>query len=181
MAKNRNRPRHQEGPEVPLPAPRQGTEESPARVRLRQEQLHRAETRLTGLLSRLEQAEARIDEKVRDANSLAKELDRLIKSADETIVALQNAIRFIASENTAEIIQEELEKGLGELNVALKTAMEERTERIIAEFDRFRDVLHGVRDRQGKPRLGPTLEEIVSGLALEEMSKQNQARPKPSS
>lgn len=181
MAKNRNRPRHASGPEVPLPAPRAGTEESPARVRLRQEQLHRAETRLTGLLSRLEQAEARIDKKARDANSMAKELDRLIKSADETIMALQNAIRFIASENTAEIIQEELEKGLGDLSQAIKQAIEDKTAQINAEFDHFRDVLHGVRDRQGKPRLGPTLTEIVSGMALEEMSKQNQARPKPSS
>lgn len=112
---------------------------------------------------------------------MAKELDRLIKSADETIMALQNAIRFIASENTAEIIQEELEKGLGDLSQAIKQAIEDKTAQINAEFDHFRDVLHGVRDRQGKPRLGPTLTEIVSGMALEEMSKQNQARPKPSS
>jgi hypothetical protein len=167
MAKGKAR--HRDRPETPLPPPRAGVEESPARVRLRQEQLHRAEVRLVGLLDRLEEVETRLGQRVRDANSLVKELNRLDREANETVLALQKAIRFLATENTAEIIQEEVALAIGEMNLAIRKAANEKAQDIKAEFDKLYEIMIHVRDAQGKKRPAnvPDLREMVAGLALD--------------
>lgn len=165
MAKGKAR--HRAQPEVPLPAPPPGQPENPARIRLRQEQLHRAEVRLGALLDRLEAAEERLDGKLRDANSLTKEFQRLNSQAEETVAALGKAIRFISQGEVAEILQEEVGLAIGNLNKALQKTMAEKATEIKAEFDKLYEIMIHVRDRHGKKKAPgePDIRDMVAGLA----------------
>lgn len=164
----KGKPRRRTQPETPIQAPQTG-EENPARSRLRQEQLHRAEVRLESLLASLETMEGRLDSKLREANSMVKEMNRLDREANESVNALRNAIRFIAAENAAEIIQSEVSLAVEQMHAAFNKAIEERTNLIRREFDKLYEIMIQVRDRNGKkmPVERPDLRDMVAGIALD--------------
>ena len=172
MAKNRDR-RNRPSPDVPRPvSPVQDPRELSTRSRLDLQQIRAAESRLMALLGRLGEVEGRLDEKIRDANSLIKSLNDINRNAGETVKAVERAIEFIAQQDVAEILQTEVAAGIAQLNIAIKTATEEKVEKIIAEFDLLRDVLHGVK---GKKTTGaPDLGEIVAGIVLDESLRRKQ-------
>lgn len=175
MAKNRDR-KNRTIPELlppsqavpPPPPPPSAT----AQGRLLQQEFRRAEARLLDLMAKSEQTEARLDEKIRDANSLIKSLNDVVRKARDTVQSVERAIEFIAQEDVAEIIQTEVASGLAELKLALKTSTDEKVAEILKEFDHLRDVLHGVAGNR-KPG-APNLEEIVAGVVADETLRRKQ-------
>lgn len=161
----RGKPRHQIQPETPIPV-RPGAQESPARLRLRQEQLHRAEIRLEALLQRAEEAQKRLDNSVRDVNSILKSLRSENDKAAQAIAVLKEAIQHIVEGEVAEVIKVEVEHGLEGMVNSLRSAQDDAVKEILERFDHLSDILMGVTDAKGRKREEPNLEEIVMGVAL---------------
>lgn len=166
MAKRKNnRPTPVVGPPSnPEPPP---PVEPSARYRFYASRVDRKLSELAEAERRLDLSSATLRELLRDANSTIKALRAERTKAEETIQAIKGALHFLAEQEISDILRSEMERALGELSKAMAEEKERSVNKIVAEFDKLRDLLMGVVDAKGRKRKEPTLDEVVLGVVAE--------------
>lgn len=113
----------------------------------------------------LEEIRARLHEEIREARGILKDLRYEIRAARELAEATRGLVAELAEDKVAEHLQAEVTRQLATLGDQTREQMDKSTAKVIAEFDKLRNLLLG-RERPANGRQQRSIPELLQDPAI---------------